>query len=191
MFLLPKALIRVRGDELIPGEPSEDKALSRLIDAPLGDRSAWVPQWPELQDLSVPIGVAKVVRPGSRVTVVAYGRTLALARRAAEAVAVDGVDTEVIDLRSLWPYDWATVKASVLKTGRVLFVNEDTEVTNFGEHLLRRTTEELFYQLLAPPKLLAGKFVPGIGLADPLEAASVPQQSDIETALRALAAQEP
>jgi 2-oxoisovalerate dehydrogenase E1 component beta subunit len=191
MFLLPKALIRVRGDELIPGEPSEDKALSRLIDAPLGDRSAWVPQWPELQDLSVPIGVAKVVRTGSRVTVVAYGRTLALARRAAEAVAVDGVDTEVIDLRSLWPYDWATVKASVLKTGRVLFVNEDTEVTNFGEHLLRRTTEELFYQLLAPPRLLAGKFVPGIGLADPLEAASVPQQSDIETALRALAAQEP
>jgi 2-oxoisovalerate dehydrogenase E1 component beta subunit len=191
MFLMPKALIRVRGEELIPGEPPEDKALSRLIDAPLGDRSAWTPQWPELQDLSVPIGAAKVVRPGSRVTVVAYGRTLALARRAAETVAGDGVDAEVIDLRTLWPYDWATVKQSVLKTGRALFVNEDTEVTNFGEHLLRRTTEELFYQLLAPPKLLAGKFVPGIGLADPLEAASVPQQSDIETALRALAAQEP
>jgi 2-oxoisovalerate dehydrogenase E1 component beta subunit len=191
MFLLPKALIRVRGEELIPGEPGEDKALSRLIDAPLGDRSAWVPQWPELQDLSVPIGVARVVRTGSRVTVVAYGRTLALARRAAEAVAVDGVDVEVIDLRTLWPYDWATVKASILKTGRVLFVNEDTEVTNFGEHLVRRTTEELFYQLLAPPRLLAGKFVPGIGLADPLEEASVPQQSDLETALRALAAQEP
>jgi 2-oxoisovalerate dehydrogenase E1 component beta subunit len=191
MFLMPKALIRVRGEELIPGEPEEDKALSRLIDAPLGDRSAWVPQWPELQEVSVPIGVAKVVRTGSRVTVVAYGRTLALSTRAAQALAGDGVDVEVIDLRTLWPYDWATVKASVQKTGRVLFVNEDTEVTNFGEHLLRRTTEELFYQLLAPPRLLAGKFVPGIGLADPLEAASVPQQSDIETALRVLAAQEP
>ena len=64
------------------------------------------------------------------------------------------------------------MKASIEKTGRVLFVNEDTEVTNFGEHLMRRTTEELFYQLLAPPKLLAGKFVPGIGLADSLEAAA-------------------
>jgi 2-oxoisovalerate dehydrogenase E1 component beta subunit len=79
----------------------------------------------------------------------------------------------------------------VAKTGRVLFVNEDTEVTNFGEHLIRRTTEELFYSLLAPPKLLAGKFVPGIGLADPLEAASVPQQGDIEQALRALARMQP
>ncbi len=76
------------------------------------------------------------------------------------------------------------------KTGRVLFVNEDTEVTNFGEHLLRRTVEELFYQLLAPPRLLAGKFVPGIGLADPLEAASVPQLSDITEAIRSLAAEQ-
>ena len=58
------------------------------------------------------------------------------------------------------------------KTGRVLFVNEDTEVTNFGEHLLRRTVDELFYELLAPPRLLAGKHVPGIGLADTLEMAS-------------------
>ncbi len=65
------------------------------------------------------------------------------------------------------------------------------EVTNFGEHLVRRTVEELFYRLLAPPKLLAGKFLPGIGLADPLEAASVPQQPDIEQAMRVLAAQQP
>lgn len=191
MFLIPKALIRVRGDEPIPGEPAEDKALSKMIDAPLGDRSAWVPQWPELEDVEIPIGVAKVVRPGSGVTVVSYGRTLPMSKRAADAVAADGVDAEVIDLRTLWPYDWATVKASVEKTGRVLFVNEDTEVTNFGEHLIRRTTEELFYKLLAPPRLLAGRFVPGIGLADSLEAASVPQQREIEDALRALAALAP
>ena len=191
MYLIPKALIRVRGDELIPGEPSEDKALSKMIDAPLGDRSSWVPQWPEVEAVEVPIGVAKVVRPGRGVTVVSYGRTLPMSRKAAEVVAKDGVDAEVIDLRTLWPYDWETVKASIEKTGRVLFVNEDTEVTNFGEHLIRRTTEELFYRLLAPPKLLAGRFVPGIGLADALEAASVPQQGDIEAALRALGRMEP
>ena len=51
-------------------------------------------------------------------------------------------------------------------------MNEDTEVTNFGEHLMRRIVDELFYELLAPPQLLAGKHVPGIGLADTLEMAS-------------------
>ena len=51
---------------------------------------------------------------------------------------------EVIDLRSLYPYDWQAVKASIQRTRRVLFVNEDTEVTNFGEHLAYRATQELF-----------------------------------------------
>ena len=57
----------------------------------------------------------------------------------------------------------------------MLFVNEDTEVTNFGEHLIRRIVEELFYELDARPRLLAGKHVPGIGLSPILEKASVPQ----------------
>jgi 2-oxoisovalerate dehydrogenase E1 component beta subunit len=191
MYLKPKALLRVRGEELIPGEPGDDKQLSKMIDAPLGDRTKWKPKWPEVTDYAVPIGEAKVVRAGSRLTVVSYGRTLPLCVKAAQALAADGIDAEVIDLRSLWPYDWEKIKASVEKTGRVLYVNEDTEVTNFGEHLVRRTVEELFYRLAAPPKLLAGKFVPGIGLADALELASVPQQSDIDQAMRTLAAEAP
>jgi 2-oxoisovalerate dehydrogenase E1 component beta subunit len=191
MFLIPKALMRIRGHELIPGEPGEDKALSKLIDAPLGDRTKWAPHWPALEDASIPLGKAKTVRTGSALTVVSYGRTLPLCAQAAEVLAADGLDAEVIDLRTLWPYDWAAIKASVEKTGRVLFVNEDTEVTNFGEHLVRRTVEELFFKLLAPPKLLAGKFLPGIGLADPLELASVPQQGDIERAMRTLASVQP
>lgn len=191
MFLKPKALLRVRGEELIPGEPGDDKQLSKMIDAPLGDRSKWKPQWPELTGYTVPIGEAKVVRQGLHLTVVSYGRTLPLCVKAAQALAGENIEAEVIDLRSLWPYDWARIKASVEKTGRVLYVNEDTEVTNFGEHLVRRTCDELFYSLLAPPKLLAGKFVPGIGLADPLEMASVPQLSDITLAMRSLAQLEP
>lgn len=191
MFLIPKALMRVRGQELIPGEPAEDKALSKMIDAPLGDRSKWKAQWPVLEDASIPLGQAKTVRVGSQVTVVSYGRTLPMCTAAAEKLAGEGFDAEVIDLRTLWPYDWAAIRASIEKTGRVLFVNEDTEVTNFGEHLVRRTVDELFFKLLAPPKLVAGKFVPGIGLADPLEAASVPQPHDIEAAIRALANTQP
>jgi len=193
MYLPPKALLRTRGEELIPGEPGDDKQLSKLIDAPPppADRSKWTPQWPALTGYEVPLGKAKVVREGTDLTVVSYGRTLPLCRKVADAAAEEGISAEVIDLRTLWPYDWDAIRASVAKTGKVLYVNEDTEVTNFGEHLIRRTVSELFYQLLAPPQLLAGKFLPGIGLADPLEMASVPQPPDIAKAIRELHAMEP
>ncbi len=191
MYLKPKALLRVKGEERIPGEPEDERQLSKMIDAPLGDRSAWKPQWPALEPYAVPIGKGKVVREGSQVTVVSYGRTLPLCAKAAGTLREQGVSAEVIDLRTLWPYDWDLIKGSIEKTGRVLYVNEDTEVTNFGEHLLRRTVEELFYKLLAPPRLLAGKFVPGIGLAPTLEAASVPQLDDVTQAIRKLAVEEP
>jgi 2-oxoisovalerate dehydrogenase E1 component beta subunit len=190
LFLEPKALLRIKGDKPIPGEPADERMLSKMIDAPLGDRSSWKPEWPALEPYFVPIGKARVVREGTTLSVVSYGRMLPLCVRAAAALAETGIRADVIDLRSLWPYDWDAIRASVEKTGRVLFVNEDTEVTNFGEHLLRRTVEELFYRLLAPPRLLAGKFVPGIGLADPLEAASVPQLTDITEAIRSLAAEQ-
>ena len=188
MFLIPKALLRVRGKEAIPGEPALDKdgqkLLSQMIDAPLGDRSKWKAKWPEgLTDYSVEIGKGKIVHPGDHITVVSYGRTLPLCEKAAQAAKEKGISVEVIDLRTLWPYDWDLVSASIRKTGRVIYVNEDTEVTNFGEHLVRRTIEDLFYELEARPKLLAGAFTPGIGLADPLEMASTPQYSDIVEAI--------
>ena len=83
------------------------------------------------------------------------------------------------------------IKSSVEKTGRVLFVNEDTEVTNFGEHLVYRVTQELFYDLLSRPRVVAGKNVPGIGLHPNLEDASVPQKHDIEIAIREICAEVP
>jgi 2-oxoisovalerate dehydrogenase E1 component beta subunit len=188
-FLVPKALMRVkaRPGEEIPGEPGDGKALSRLIDAPLGDRSQWKPQWPDTPDFFVPFGEARIVRPGRDLTVVSYGRTLPLCARAADELSGEGIEAEVIDLRSLCPYDWESIEQSVRRTRRALFVNEDTEVTNFGEHLLRRTVEELFYELVAPPRLLAGAHLPGIGLADNLEMASVPQLPSITEAIRGLA----
>ena len=64
-------------------------------------------------------------------------------------------------------------------------------VTNFGEHLIRRVTEELFYELYAPPRLVAGGHLPGIGLADTLETASVPQKDGIRTVIAEVARHEP
>jgi 2-oxoisovalerate dehydrogenase E1 component beta subunit len=184
MYLMPKALLRVKGEELIPGEPEDEKQLKEMIDAPIGDRSQWKPRWPKVQEYTVPIGKAALKRQGTHLTVVSYGRTLPLCLKVANALFEEqGIDVEVIDLRSLWPYDWDMIYNSILKTKKVLYVNEDTEITNFGEHLIRRTVEELFYVLDAPPKLLAGANVPGIGLADNLEMASVPQSSSIKKAI--------
>src|SRR6185503_2625771 len=114
-----------------------------------------------------------------------------MALAAANELASDGIDTEIVDLRSLHPYDWDAIVASVRKTNRVVCVNEDTEITNFGEHLIRRIVEELFYELYAPPKLVAGAHIPGIGLADALETASVPQKDRIRAAILELAQHEP
>jgi 2-oxoisovalerate dehydrogenase E1 component beta subunit len=189
MFLSPKALLRAKAgpDERIPGEPDDERALAKMIDAPLGDRSKWRPEWPDVKDLFIPIGKARTCREGKHVSVITYGRMVPMAMQAAEQLAAEGIQAEVIDLRSLHPVDWEAIEASVRKTNRVLFLNEDTEVTNFGEHLLRRTVETLFYELHAPPRLVAGAHVPGVGLADNLERASVPQLDQVVAAVRELA----
>jgi len=186
MVLVPKALMRSKAsgpDELIPGEPEDARTLGKMIDAPIGDREAWVPEWPKTAIERVPIGTAKIVRGGSDVSVLSYGRMVHVVKKAAEELAGEGVDVEVIDLRSLHPYDWAAISSSIRKTGRAVFVNEDTEITNFGEHLIRRAVEELWDALRTPPILEAGKHVPGVGLADNLENASVPGLESVKAAI--------
>jgi 2-oxoisovalerate dehydrogenase E1 component beta subunit len=187
MVLLPKALLRVRGEERIPGEPADEEELKNRIDAPVGDRSAWKPNWPDVQPYFVPLGQAYRRREGDAATVVSYGRTLPLCVRAAEELAEEtGRHCDVLDLRSIFPYDWKAISQSVQKTGRVLIVNEDTEVTNFGEHLLRRIIDDHFYELQVKPRFLAGKHVPGIGLNQVYEQSTVPQLPSIKAALRDL-----
>jgi 2-oxoisovalerate dehydrogenase E1 component beta subunit len=191
MVLLPKALLRVRGEALIPGEPTDPNLLKEMIDAPVGDRREWQPRWPELEEYVVPIGSGTVAREGTDATVVSYGRTLPLCLQAAEQLEQEtGTRFEVIDLRSIFPYDWKMISQSVLKTGRVLIVNEDTEVTNYGEHILRRIVEEHFYDLLVKPRVLLGRHVPGIGLNAVYEQNTVPQLPSIRAAMQALAAEE-
>ena len=191
LFLKPKALMRVRGEELIPGEPVDEKELKARIDAPIGDRSQWQADWPDTSEYLIPFGQGKVTRTGEQITVVSYGRHLLLCNEVADILKNENYSVEVIDLRSIYPYDWSLIKNSIMKTGRVLFVNEDTEVTNFAEHLAYRTTTELFYHLMAAPRVLAGKHIPGIGLHPHLEDNSVPQKHEIETLIRQICAEVP
>jgi 2-oxoisovalerate dehydrogenase E1 component beta subunit len=184
MVLLPKALLRVRGDELIPGEPADENALKGMIDAPVGDRSGWVPRWPDVKEYFIPLGTSDLVREGSDATVVSYGRTLPLCVKAADQLKQEqGLTFDVLDLYSIFPYDWSAISRSVERTGRVLIVNEDTEVTSFGEHLLRRVIDEHFYDLLVRPRVLLGEHVPGIGLNQVYEQNSVPQLPRIKAAM--------
>lgn len=188
LYLKPKALLRSKGEELIPGEPDE-KTLHDMIDAPLGDRSKWKAKWPKLTDYTVEIGKAKVSHEGDAATVVTHGRMAPICLEVARALkASGGPAVEVIDMRSLIPYDWEAIKSSIKKTGRVLFVNEETEITNFAEHLIRRAVDELFYELKVRPRLLAGKATPGIALSPTLEYFIQPQKADVERALGELLA---
>ena len=191
LYLKPKALMRVRGEELIPGEPANEKELKAMIDAPIGDRSQWKPRWPDLEEYLVPIGKGKLTREGTDITVVSYGRHLLICNEIADQLKSEGLSCEVIDLRSIYPYDWQMIKSSVEKTGRVLFVNEDTEVTNFGEHLSYRVVQELFYHLLARPRVIAGKNLPGIGLHPSLEDNSVPQKHQNLESIREIISEVP
>ncbi len=191
LVLLPKALLRVHGDKLIPGEPADQEYLRQSIDAPIGDRTGWQARWPDLDEYLVPLGKADLVREGTDATVVSYGRPLPLCVQAADLLrAARGLTFDVIDLRSIFPYDWHMISDSVLKTGRVLFVNEDTEVTNFGEHLLRRVVDQHFYDLLVRPRVLQGQHVPGIGLHHNYEQNTVPQLPHIQEAMHALVTEE-
>ncbi len=191
MVLLPKALLRVRGEQLLPGEPANQELLKSMIDAPVGDRSGWQPRWPDLQAYFVPLGEAALARAGAAATVISYGRTLTLCVQAADQLHEErGLTFDVLDLRSIFPYDGKAISASVLKTGRVLIVNEDTEVTNFGEHLLRRVIDAHFYDLLVRPRVLLGKHLPGIGLNQVYEQNSVPQLANVKDAMLAVATEE-
>jgi 2-oxoisovalerate dehydrogenase E1 component beta subunit len=189
MYLLPKALLRVKGEKLLPGEPADEQQLKEMIDAPLGDRSRWQPHWPKLEMHEIKIGVAALPREGEAATVISYGRTLPLCVQATDQVRTEtGKSCDVIDLRCIFPYDWKAIRRSVLKTGRVLLVNEDTEVTNFGEHLYRRIVDEFYYDLLVRPRLLQGRHLPGIGLNSVYEQNSVPQLPSVLATLRELLA---
>jgi 2-oxoisovalerate dehydrogenase E1 component beta subunit len=102
---------------------------------------------------TVPLDSAAVVRPGSAVTVLAYGTMVFVSEVAAQET---GVDAEIIDLRTLWPLDLPTVVASVQKTGRCVIVHEATRTSGFGAELAALVQEHCFYHLEAPIERVTG-----------------------------------
>jgi pyruvate dehydrogenase E1 component beta subunit len=107
-------------------------------------------------DHTVPIGKARVARAGQGVTVLAWGAMLYEALEAANRAAAEGVDCEVIDLRTLWPLDLDAVLTSVKKTGRVVVVHEAPKSCGFGAELVSLVTEKAFLHLEAPPVRVTG-----------------------------------
>jgi 2-oxoisovalerate dehydrogenase E1 component beta subunit len=107
-------------------------------------------------DYTIELGKAKVVREGKDVTVIAWGAMLYEAVAAAEKAAEQGVQTEIIDLRTLWPVDIDTIAASVRKTGRVVIVHEAPKTCGFGAELVALINEKCFLELEAPPVRVCG-----------------------------------
>lgn len=107
-------------------------------------------------DYTVELGKANVVREGKDVTVIAWGAMLYEAIAAAEKAAEQGVQTEIIDLRTLWPVDIDTIAESVRKTGRVVIVHEAPKTCGFGAELVALINEKCFLELEAPPVRVCG-----------------------------------
>lgn len=107
-------------------------------------------------DYEVPLGKAKVVREGTGVTIVSWGAMVYEALSAAAEVADEGVDCEVIDLRTLWPLDIDTVVTSVKKTGRLVVVHEAPRTCGFGAEVVQQVNERAFLHLEAPPARVTG-----------------------------------
>ena len=107
-------------------------------------------------DFTVPIGKAAITRPGKDVTVLAWGAMLYEAIAAADEAARQGVECEIVDLRTLWPVDIDTIVESVKKTGRVVVVHEAPRTCGFGAELVALVNEKAFLHLEAPPARVCG-----------------------------------
>jgi pyruvate dehydrogenase E1 component beta subunit len=141
---------------------------------------------PEDPEFVVPIGKARIARPGDHVTIAAFSRMVKLALQAAEELEKTGISAEIIDLRTLRPFDTATVAASIKKTNRIVSVEEGWPFAGIGAEIAAIVMEECFDWLDAPLKRVAGKDVP-LPYAANLERLALPQVEDIVAAAREVA----
>lgn len=105
---------------------------------------------------SIPIGKAKIVTPGTDITIVAYGAMIREVQKAMAMAKQSGISAELIDLRTIYPIDRETIAASVRKTGRILFVSEEPLTYGVGAEVTAIANEEAFLYLQAPPKRVCG-----------------------------------
>ncbi len=134
-------------------------------------------------DHRVPLGSADIKRAGRDVTVVTYGRTVRDAMAAARVLSDEGIEVEVVDLRTLVPFDADTVLASVARTRRAVVAHHATRFAGFGAEVASTINEELFGQLDAPVHRIGARFAP-IGSAPTLEAATMPSAGAIAEGIR-------
>lgn len=140
------------------------------------------------EEYTIPIGVADIKRAGRNLTLVSYGLMLHYCLEAAGAVASEGVDVEVIDLRTLKPLDKVTVVESVKKTGKLLIVHEDNLTGGVGAEVAALVAQEAFDRLDGPITRLCGPDVPTMPFAQTLEDAYMPSTEKIAESIRKLAA---
>jgi pyruvate dehydrogenase E1 component beta subunit len=140
---------------------------------------------PKLDDFVLPIGKAKIVRAGNDVTIIAWSAGMGYALKAAEELAKDGIDAEVIDLRTLKPMDSETIIASVQKTGRAVTVEEGWAQSGVGAEVAARIMEQAFDYLDAPVARVAGKEVP-MPYAANLEKLALPSVAEVVEAAKAV-----
>lgn len=140
------------------------------------------------EDYVVPIGPARISRPGRDISLFAYGMMHYYALQAAEMVAAEGIEVEVVDLRTLAPVDRATILESVRKTGKALIVHEDNLTGGYGAEVAAVIAEAAFEYLDAPVRRLGGPDVPGVPFSHPMQDWFMPNAQKMAAALRALAA---
>jgi len=137
-------------------------------------------------DFAIPFGKAKIVRPGADVTLITYGALVPRGLQAAEqAQRKHGIDVEVLDLRTLSPYDWEAIATSVRKTSRVIMAHEDMLSWGYGAEIAARIGDELFEYLDAPVRRI-GSMDTFVAYQPILEDAILPQPDTILKAIVAL-----
>ena len=136
-------------------------------------------------DFTIPFGKARTVKEGNDISIITYGAVVRRAEVAAAELGRDGVSVEVIDLRTLSPYDWEAIAATVGKTNRVLVAYEDTRSWGYGAEIAARISDELFDQLAAPVRRVAATDT-FCAYQPKLEDVILPQTEDIVRAARGL-----
>jgi pyruvate dehydrogenase E1 component beta subunit len=140
---------------------------------------------PKLDDYVLPIGKARVIKEGADVTLVAHSICVGLILEAAEALAKEGIDAELIDLRTLRPLDTDTVIESVKKTNRLVTVEQGWPICSIGSEIAAQVVEKAFDWLDAPPTKVTGKDVP-MPYAANLEKLALPHVDDVVAAAKAV-----
>jgi len=135
---------------------------------------------------TTPFGHARIHREGDDVSVITWGAMVWTAAEAAQQLEDDGISVEIVDLRTLVPWDKKAVLESVSKTSKVLVLHEDTHTGGFGGEIAATIAEEVFEDLDAPVKRLTAPDTP-VPFSPPLEKAFIPQVDDVASALRELA----